>query len=337
MPLMIVVPNPDSCLSAISVAVEGLRRSDRPPCADQTDSFCSYDGQLAQSVEIQPHSSYEMRRLVNLIYDLGQPGKYHAHVHVHLEHWETHENHDSERDLTIEVVQGEADALQAAFSPVVADLESRDFERQWYARKVLLALAPRFAEARILAWVDRPDLGQAVMPALRKLGTQAAIETLEAMAFEEPDGNAQREHLRQAALEQIQYIDDKSLLPKLFAITAENRGQAIRWDAASAAARIGHADAIPTIGRMLADPDPLIAFAGAEALGDTASADAVGVLISAIPSAQEGNTLSAILDALARLTHRPAGPDLGDRMAVYRKWNIWWTVHRGDVDILRSG
>ena len=338
-PLTIMVPNPDSCLSAIHVAIKELHRSDRSPCADRGDSSCSYDGPAPQSVEIKPNSSYEMRRLLNLMYDLGQPGKYHAHVHVRLEYADAplavtgeFSERDYESDLTDEVVAGDAGALEAAFSPVLADLDSHDFKRQWYAQKVLLTLAPRFAESRILAWVDRVDLGQEVMPALRKLGTEVAIEKLESVAFEAPDGNEQREPLRQAALEQIKYIDDKSLLPKLLAITAQNRGQMLRWNAASAAARIGHAEAVPAIGRMLADPDPVIALAGAEALGDTASADAVGVLISAIPAAAEGNTFPAIIDALARLTHRTE-TDFGDRMAAYRKWNTWWTVHHSDADI----
>jgi hypothetical protein len=77
-PLKIVVPNPDSCLSAINVDVEGLRRSDLPPCSDPGTSTCSYNGPPAQLVEITRQSSYEMRRLLNLMYDLHQPGEYHG-------------------------------------------------------------------------------------------------------------------------------------------------------------------------------------------------------------------------------------------------------------------
>lgn len=340
-PLKIVVPNPDSCLSAINVDVEGLRRSDLPPCSDPGISACSYDGPPAQLVEIKPQSSYEMRRLLNLMYDLHQPGEYHANVQVHVDYADRppvdqtyiYEHRDYKSELTLEVVEGDADALKAAFAPVVADLGSDDFERQWYAQLLLLNLAPRFAEAQILAWVDRPDLGPEAMAALQKLGTKVAIEKLESIAFEEPNGNAQREPLRQAALDQIKYINDKPLLPKLFAITAENRGQMIRWAAAAAAARIGHGEAVLIIARMLADPDPLIAFAGAEALGDTTSPDAVGALISAIPSAKEDNKLPAIVEALVRLTHRTTSSDPDDRMAIYQKWNGWWAVHQSNADI----
>lgn len=93
------------------------------------------------------------------------------------------------------------------------------------------------------------------MAALRKSGTRRAIEKLEAKAFEKPSGNDQREGVRQAALSEIKNIND-AVASLLFEITSEDRGQSIRWAAASAAARIGHGDAVPIIARMLASSDP---------------------------------------------------------------------------------
>ena len=344
--LTIVVPPSDSCLSAIDVAIDGLRRSDLPACSDPTVASCSYNGPPAQLVEIKPDASYDMRRLVNLIYDLRQPREYSAHLAFSLLYTEqpvlehpssfehpAYQHFSHQSDLTFTVVEGDANGLKAAFAPVVADLDSGDFACQWYAQLVLLNLAPAFAEDRILAWADRTDLGQEAMAALRKLGTKRAIQKLEATAFEKPGRNDQREGVRQAALTQIKYIDDQSLLPKLFEITAEDRWQTIRWAAASAAARIAHGDAVPVIREMLTSPDPYIAFAGAEALGDTSSRDAVPVLISAIPSALEGNKLPAIVEALARLTHRTTPGDPDARMAIYRKWTARWLVHHSDADI----
>jgi HEAT repeat protein len=345
-PLTVVVPAPDSCLSAISVVVEGLRRSDLPPCSDPNVATCSYNGPPAGLVEIKPQTSYDMRRLVNLIYDIHRPRQYQAHIAFSLsytdqpdvehsasfEHIE-YRHFNVEKDLTFSVVEGDASALKAAFAPVVADLGSDDFERHWYAQSILLNLAPPFAEDQIIAWADRADVGQEAMAALRKLGTKRAIEKLEATAFENPNANDHREGVRQAALAQIEYINDPSLLPKLFEITAEDRGQAIRWTAATAAAKIGHPDAVPVIARMLSSPEPYIAFAGAEALGDTSSRDAVPVLISAIPSALEDNKLPAIIEALTRLTHRTTPGDPAARVAIYRKWSAWWSVHHGDADI----
>jgi hypothetical protein len=51
--LTIVVPPSDSCLSAIDVTVEGLRRSDLPACSDPTVATCSYNGPPARLVENQ--------------------------------------------------------------------------------------------------------------------------------------------------------------------------------------------------------------------------------------------------------------------------------------------
>jgi hypothetical protein len=65
--LTMVVPRSDSCLSAIDVAVVGLRRSDLSACSDPSVAACAYDGPPAQLVEIKPDTSYDMRRLVNLI------------------------------------------------------------------------------------------------------------------------------------------------------------------------------------------------------------------------------------------------------------------------------
>ena len=83
-PLTIVVPTPDSCVSAISVVVEGLRRSDLPACSDPETTACSYNGPPATLVEIKPQTSYDMRRLVNLIYELDRPRDYQAHVKFSL-------------------------------------------------------------------------------------------------------------------------------------------------------------------------------------------------------------------------------------------------------------
>lgn len=245
-PLTIVVPTPDSCVSAISVVVEGLRRSDLPACMlGPKTTACSYNGPPATPVEIKPQTSYDMRRLVNLTYELDRPRDYQAHVKFSMLYTDqpvlerpssfehpTYRHANYEKDVTLTVVEGDEDALKAAFAPVVADLDSGDFARQWHAQLVLLNLAPPFAEDRILAWADRTDLGQEAMAALRKLGTKRAIQKLEATAFEKPGRNDQREGVRQAALTEIRYINDQSLLPRLFEITTEDRGQSIRWAAA---------------------------------------------------------------------------------------------------------
>lgn len=132
------------------------------------------------------------------------------------------------------------------------------------------------------------------------LGTPAAINKLESIAFGTSDGDTVHEGQYLSALEQIKYLHDRSLLPKLYEVTEENRSQSIRWAAASAAARVGHAEAVPEIAKMLTNSDPLIVFAGAEALGDTSSRAAVGILISDIPAAAQGNELPAIIEALGR-------------------------------------
>ena len=346
MPLIVVVPSVDSCLSAIGVVVEGLRRSDLAACSDPNVASCAYDGPPSQLVEIVPDGSYDMRRLVSIIYDFDRAQDYRAHVTFILSYTEQpvlehpssfkhpdYRQFNYDEDVTFSVVEGDAGALRAAFAPILADLDSNDFKRHWYAQFVLLNLAPPFAEDQIMAWAETPDVGQQAMAALRKLGTKRAIEKLEAIAFEQPTSHDLREGVRQAALTEIKYINDESLLPKLFEITAEDRGQAIRWAAAAAAARIGHGDAVPVIARMLSSPDANIAFAGAEALGDTTSRDAVGTLISAIPSAREDNKLPAIIEALARLTHRTTAGNPVERIAIHRKWRDWWALHHDTAEI----
>jgi hypothetical protein len=100
-----------------------------------------------------------MRRLVNIIYELDRPREYSAHITFSLLYTEQpvlehptslkhpdYRHSNNERDVTFTVVEGDANALTTAFAPVVADLDSRDFARQWYAQLVLLNLAPAFAE-----------------------------------------------------------------------------------------------------------------------------------------------------------------------------------------------
>lgn len=339
-PVTIVVPSPDSCLSAMTVFIEGLSRSDQPHCADPNTLGCVYDGPGAQLVQVNPGAHYEIQRLLNLIYDLRQAGPYHARVNLHLEYMDqpkvdgkySFKQRNFENRVVLDIENRPGD-LQAAFSPVVADLESSDGTRQHYAQVVLLTLAPRFAEDRILALADRQDLTNLAMPALRKLGTPAAIEELESIAFEPQDSDISREGQREQALEQIKYLHDKSLLPRLYAVMEADRWRSIRWAAASAVARIGHGEAVPAIAKMLANPDPLIAFAAAEAMGDTGSRAAVGVLISAVPNASQGNVLPAIAEALGRLTHRETSSDPDQRAAIYKQWSDWWAIRNTSAPI----
>jgi len=340
-PVTIVVPPPDSCISSMTVFIEGLSRSDQTPCADPNTALCAYDGPPSQLVQIRPGAQYKMQRLMNLSYDLRQAGLYHAHVTFHLEYADRpalegkyrFQQRNFDQRVVLNVENGQVYDLLAAFSPIIIDLESADKIRRRYAQMVLLTLAPRFAEDRILAMADQHDLETAAMPALRRLGTPASINKLESIAFETPDDDTVHEGQRLSALEQIKYLHDRSLLPKLYEVTEENRWQSIRWAAASAAARIGHSEAVPEIAKMLANPDPFIVFAGAEALGDTNSRAAVGVLISAIPAAAQGNELPAIVEALGRLTHQKTSSDPKQRGGIYKQWNDWWTIHNANATI----
>lgn len=340
-PLTIVVPSVDSCLSAVAVVVEGLARADLPSCPDPNlSSLCAYNGPGAQQIEILPGKLYEMRRFLGFMYDLQIPRTYRASVRVHLQYangspvgqLSAAETLSQQADLIFQVVQGNQEALRAAFAPIMADLDSGDFDRQWHAQRVLLHLAPHFAELRILELADRLDVGVEAMPALRKLGTAASIQKLEGIAFEAPDGNSAREQIRYAALDQIKYVNDRSLLPELYAVMAQQRWQSIRGAAASAAARIAHGEAVPEISKMMR-VDSEGVFAGAEALGEAESPEAVEALISAIPAAGDDNELRAIIDALGRLTHRRSSFDLADQMNIERAWNDWWTLHHADAKI----
>lgn len=340
-PLTIVVPSVDSCSSAVAVVVEGLPRADLPPCPDPIlYTLCAYNGPGAKQIEILPAKFYEMRRFLGFIYDLQSPRTYRARVSLHLQYANSApvgdvsaaETLSQQADLSFQVIRGNAEALRAAFAPTLADLECGDFERQWRAQLVLLNLAPHFAESRILALADRLDVGVEAMPALRKLGTSASIRKLEDIAFESPDGDLAREQIRYAALDQIRYVNDRSLLPELYAVMAQQRWQSIRGAAASAAARIAHGEAVPEISRMMR-VDSEGVFAGAAALGEAKSPEAVEALISAIPAAVDDNQLHAIIEALGTLTHRRSSSDLADRMNIQREWNSWWEVHHADARI----
>ena len=340
-PLTIVVPSVDSCLSAVAVIVEDLPRADLPACPDPIlFTLCAYNGPGAQRIEILPGRSYEMHRFLGFIYDLRIPRTYRARVSFHLQYADSakvdqapnSEKLDDEANLSFKVVSGDVNELRAAFAPILADLECGDFRRQWYAQLVLLNLAPHFAENRILALADRLDVGAAAMPALRKLGTGASIRKLEGIAFEAPDGDLAREQIRYAALDQIRYLNDRSLLPELYAVMTQHRWQSIRGAAASAAARIARGEAVPEISRMMS-VDSEGVFAGADALGQAQSREAVEALISAIPAAGDGNELHAIIEALGTLTHRRSSSDLAQRMNIQREWNGWWALHHADAKI----
>ncbi len=340
-PLTIVVPGVDSCESPVAVVVEQLPRVDQPSCPNPIlSSLCAYNGPGARQIEILPGKFYEMQRFLGFIYDLQIPRTYQARVSLDLQYANSdpvgeapaEEKLNQEADLSFKVVRGNAAALRAAFAPILTDLDCGDLERQWQAQRVLLNLAPHFAERRILALADRLDVGGEAMPALRKLGTSASIQKLESIAFEAPDGDPAREQIRLAALDQIKYVDDQSLLPELYAVMAQQRWQSIRGAAAIAAARIAHGEAVPDISRMMR-VDSVGLFAGAQALGETGSREAVEALILAMPNAVGANELRVIIDALATLTHRRSSSDLVDEAIIERKWNGWWALHHADAKI----
>ena len=143
--------------------IEGLSRSDLTPCADPNTKFCPYDGPPSQLVQIKPGAQHKMQRLMNLFYDLRQAGLYHAHRSFHLEFADRpalegkygFQQRNFEQRVALDVENGRAGDLLAAFSPIIMDLGSADTIRRQYARMVLLTLAPRFAEDRILAMADQ--------------------------------------------------------------------------------------------------------------------------------------------------------------------------------------
>jgi len=233
----------------------------------------------------------------------------------------------TEAQLDIRVEDGEAETLQANFQSYVADLHSKDEERQREAAMVIGSLAPAFLEDAILSMTISPVTRPFALIGLRHLNTPRSRETLAGFV----QGNSGYSYEKERAIKYLSEMEDKKYFPLLLDQAKSQEPNQAR-DYVLAAAQLGQEDAMPYVHSLLTDPSAFSRANGVMALPQTGSRRAVPLLIESLRSPDlDVGRLASI--GLIRLTHRSpfeAGQWFSDTPSnEYQDWLRWWML-RGD-------
>jgi HEAT repeat protein len=233
----------------------------------------------------------------------------------------------TEAQLDIRVDDGSTESLQAIFQPYVADLHSKDEERQREAARAIGSLAPSFLEETILSMVDSPGTLPFALIGLRHLNTPRSREILAGFV----QGTIGYSNEKEQAVKYLSEMEDKKYFPLLLTEAKSHEPDQAR-DYVLAAAQLGGEDAMPYVSFLLTDQSAFSRANGVMALPKTGSRRAVSLLIELLrnPNVDVGRLASI---GLIQLTHRSpfgAGRWFSDSPSnEYQRWIGWWTL-RGD-------
>ncbi len=165
------------------------------------------------------------------------------------------------------------------FRPYVADLTSKDEERQREAGRVIGSLAPPFLEQTILSMADSPVTRLFALMGLRHLNTARSREAL-ARIVQSTEGYS---YEKEQAIKYLSEMGDKKYFPLLLDEAKKLESNQAR-DYVLAAAELGGEDAMPYVGSLLDSPDPFARANAVIALPQTGSRRAVPFLIDLLRS-----------------------------------------------------
>jgi HEAT repeat protein len=229
--------------------------------------------------------------------------------------------------LGINVRRGNETELKSAFTPIVAELNSRDPVRRAEATAAVTELAPPFLED-LLIDLTKTQFAHSAISALRKADTPKTRAALAQIALDSDDSM-----LRIEAIQNLGRTKDVAYLPTLFRLM-ESGNKAIQNAAAVAAGTLGGATAVQRLSAFIDTGDGEARIAGAEGLGNTQTRDAVPILIGLLLNA-DANVRQAAVSSLFLLTHFAAfdGNKWADistaesAASVYQRWVRWCGPH----------
>jgi len=278
--------------------------------------------------------------LVNYEHDLPKPGTYSVNASRTLsygpptEAWPnaaSREHFKVEAQFQIQVEIGNDETLVPMFRPFVADLASKDEERQREAARIIGSLAPPFLEETIISMVNSPVTRQFALIGLRHLNTARSRETLAGIV----QSTSGYSYEKQQAIKYLSEMGDKKYFPLLL-------DEAKKWepnqarDYVLAAAVLGGEDAMPYVVSLLGSSDPFSRGNAVMALPQTGSRHAVPLLIDLLRNHDTDlGRLASI--GLIQLTHH--SPFENGRLysdspsSGYPDWMHWWLLHGGAAPI----
>jgi len=345
-PIEIYIASPNSFCSGYSVKVENEESEPSGLCDYGIGGSC-----LSSSATLKPGETRVEQYFVNDEWlrrqhsgdsNLTKPGRYRITAARRLHYGEDAKEFmvpgsgahvEAHRTFGIEIADPKTGALQAAFAPLLAELQRPEQGPNYYqAVNVVATLAPPFLEDFILSWRQRPSLRGMAITALRNLNTEAARAQLADIAMHpENDGE------RYAAVSALGDSGDRQYLAFVLEIARGVKpGELSGY--ASAVGKLGGDKALPWFRELLASRDPLTRGAAINGLAETGARGAVPLLIDLFSDPDE-QLASSPEWALGRLTHYSSFPnDNHVHTPAQRgaKWLAWWTQHGSEAPIYTS-
>ena len=308
------------------------------PAGDQWG--CGVAGSCLRGLrEVLPHKNITLRQLVNQQFRL-QAGAYalRAQTTIAVHNQDLFDSSKMEQvnafdTLQVRVHPGSENELEAAFRPIVAQLNDSDPMQRASAAAAITELAPPFLEDLLIALTNTEFSSSAVV-ALRKADTPKTRAALAHIATSSNDAM-----LRVAAIDNLGRSNDAAYLPLLFELM-ESGDKSIQNAAAPAAGTLGGSQAVPRLSAFVSSGDVEKRISGADGLGRTRARQAVPVLIQLLLDTDSDVRQEAV-SSLWLMTHRAAfnGNQWADisttesAAAVHQKWMNWWSSNGASSEI----
>ena len=291
---------------------------------------------------VNPGEARKDRVLLNYEHDLSKTGIYTIYASRTLNYGPpsktfsdpgTLEQIKIEGEFQIQVEVGDDAMLAPIFQPFVADLESKDEERQREAARAIGSLAPAFLEDTILSMVNSRSTLPFAMLGLKHLNSARSREAL-ANIIRNTSGYS---YEKEQAIKDLSEMGDKKYFPLLL-------DEAKKWepnqarDYVLAAAELGGDDALPYVISLLNSSNSFAQANGVMALGKTGSRQAVPLLIEFL-RAEDEDIERLASSGLMQLTHGSPfenGQLYSDSPSrTYNDWWRWWAVHEDSAPIFK--
>jgi hypothetical protein len=287
-----------------------------------SDCGLGYGGSCAGNMRaIAPYSKYQKKFLLDGPFQLGQPGIYHVRAKLDraISDKQTGDviaaNVESEFDVEFRLPQdGE---LRTAYTPILNDLQSRDFTARYLAAAGVIQNPPQFAEAAILAMAEDRGLANMSVEGLKKLASPATrTKLMEMAAINSPE--------TQPAIEALGEIANPNDCNAILAVASQSVNYT-QDEAYMAAGRIckEEADSLVLTG------NPRLLRGLAVALGNRTPRSVVPVLFSLLRSS-DAEIRRDVVNALTVLTHRTSKYGIDNENSAeqsYGEWLKWWRVN----------
>jgi hypothetical protein len=306
-------PYSDGC--GYSLEVSSGPALAHPSCAPAKVEACDISEQILAEGE-----TLRQNILVNYAHDVRKAGEYGIHAVRVVKYGPMgtpaaeRKEFKLEKNLQIQVVRADHDALEAIYRVYVRNMGSQDDEIQREAERAIVSGGMPWLEDTIVNMVRQYRSREFALLGLRNLNTPRAREELAKLVQSTSESTPENE----MAVGYLAQMGDKKYFPMLLGMAKKvEAGQGREY--VLAAAELGVDDAVPYLKELLGSADAIARANGVMGLGVTGSRAAVPVLIETLRGSDvELGKLAA--NALTALTHRSS-----DQV---EKWATWWVAAR---------